>query len=146
MPNLLTTCPSCRHPLEITALHCPHCDIVIQGRFHNSPALSLSEDQLAFLKVFVLSRGNLKEIERILGISYPTVRNKLDQLVEAFQGQPGEETSSPSPKISRNEILQRIAQKELSIQDGLKLLDDMTRHVISEPTFRSSDTETEDEP
>ncbi|PSR22456.1 MAG: hypothetical protein C7B47_16665 [Sulfobacillus thermosulfidooxidans] len=145
MPNVLTTCPSCRHPLEITALHCPHCDIVIQGRFHNSPALSLSEDQLAFLKVFVLSRGNLKEIERILGISYPTVRNKLDQLVEAFQGHPGEETSSP-PKVSRNEILQRIAQKELSVQDGLKLLDDLARNAVTEPSFGSLDTEMEDEP
>ncbi|OLZ10644.1 DUF2089 domain-containing protein [Sulfobacillus thermosulfidooxidans] len=145
MPNVLTTCPSCRHPLEITALHCPHCDIVIQGRFHNSPALSLSEDQLAFLKVFVLSRGNLKEIERILGISYPTVRNKLDQLVEVFQGRPGEETSSP-PKVSRNEILQRIAQKELSVQDGLKLLDDLARNAVTEPSFGSLDTEMEDEP
>ncbi len=124
MANVLNTCPSCRHPLEITALHCPHCDIVIQGHFQNSPALSLPEDQMAFLKVFVLSRGNLKEIERILGISYPTVRNKLDQLVEAFQGNSAEEQSRP---LSRNDVLQRIARKELSISEGLDILDRLSQ-------------------
>ncbi|MCL4493345.1 MAG: DUF2089 domain-containing protein [Firmicutes bacterium] len=79
---------------------------------------------MAFLKVFVLSRGNLKEIERILGISYPTVRNKLDQLVEAFQGNSAEEQSRP---LSRNDVLQRIAKKELSISEGLEILDRLSQ-------------------
>ncbi|MHB1954991.1 MAG: DUF2089 family protein, partial [Sulfobacillus sp.] len=85
MAKMLTSCPSCRHSLQITELTCPHCHITIRGQFDSHPTLELTEEQLAFLKVFVVSRGNLKEIERILGISYPTVRSKLDQLVEAFQ-------------------------------------------------------------
>ncbi len=118
MPNLLTTCPSCRHPLEVTELHCPHCQIVIQGHFDSSPALSLNDEQWAFLKVFILSRGNLKEIERILSISYPTVRSKLDQLVEAFGESPAERSQG-----DRDTILQRIARKELTVSEGLALLD-----------------------
>ncbi len=138
MSTVLNTCPSCRHALEITALHCPHCDIVIQGHFQNSPTLALSDDHSAFLKVFVLSRGNLKEIERILGISYPTVRSKLDQLVEAFQGGSGEESSH---LISRNDVLERISRKELTISEGLDMLD-----RLSPGTTQQSPSSPEDNP
>lgn len=124
MAKMLTTCPSCRHSLQITELSCPHCQITITGQFDSHPTLELSEEQLSFLRVFVVSRGNLKEIERILSISYPTVRSKLDQLVEAFQ--PTQDTSErlsvPASSTSRREVLEQIRRGELSPTDGLKRL------------------------
>lgn len=124
MAKMLTTCPSCRHSLQITELSCPHCQITITGRFDSHPTLELGEEQLSFLRVFVVSRGNLKEIERILGISYPTVRSKLDQLVEAFQPtqEPSDSPSIPASSTSRRQVLEQIRRGELSPTDGLRLL------------------------
>ena len=124
MAKMLTTCPSCRHSLQITELSCPHCQITITGQFDSHPTLELGEEQLSFLRVFVVSRGNLKEIERILGISYPTVRSKLDQLVEAFQPaqEPADSPSIPASSSSRRQVLEQIRRGELSPTDGLRLL------------------------
>lgn len=125
MAKMLTTCPSCRHSLQITELACPHCHITITGQFDSHPTLELSEEQLSFLRVFIISRGNLKEIERILGISYPTVRSKLDQLVEAFQ--PNHDPSTTGfPPTDRRDVLEQIRRGEISVQDGLKLLRSQT--------------------
>ncbi|MCL4351546.1 MAG: DUF2089 domain-containing protein [Firmicutes bacterium] len=121
MAKMLTTCPSCRHSLAITELTCPHCHITIRGQFESHPSLELTEEQMAFLKVFVVSRGNLKEIERILGISYPTVRSKLDQLVEVFQ--PDTEVSITKDRSAdRRHILEQIQSGKLGVAEGLKLL------------------------
>ncbi len=125
MAKMLTSCPSCRHSLQITELTCPHCHIMIRGQFDSHPTLELTEEQLAFLKVFVVSRGNLKEIERILGISYPTVRSKLDQLVEAFQPDLNlESRDSEAIAGDRRSILEQIRRGQLEVAEGLKLLRD----------------------
>lgn len=121
MAKMLTTCPSCRHSLAITELTCPHCHITIRGQFESHPSLELTEEQMAFLKVFVVSRGNLKEIERILGISYPTVRSKLDQLVEVFQPDPEFSMARERP-ADRRSILEHIQSGKLGVAEGLKLL------------------------
>ncbi len=135
MAKMFTTCPSCRHSLQVTELTCPHCHITISGQFDSHPTLELSEEQLSFLRVFVISRGNLKEIERILGISYPTVRSKLDQLVEAFQPTP--DPSEPSPMHfapgERRDVLEQIRRGEVSVADGLKLLRNQNS-TVSEDT------------
>ncbi len=121
MAAYISTCPSCRHALDVTELTCPHCHIQIRGRFEGHPSLSLTDDQLSFLRLFVLSRGNLREIERILGISYPTVRNKLDDLVDAFQ-----ETEGPKPDIAeptdRRAILEDVAAGRMPLNDALARL------------------------
>lgn len=120
MAQYISTCPSCRHALEVTELACPHCHIQIRGRFEGHPSLSLTDEQLSFLRLFVLSRGNLREIERILGISYPTVRNKLDDLVEAFQdGQPADAPKTPG---GRRAILEDVASGRMALNDALDRL------------------------
>ncbi len=136
MAKMLTTCPSCRHSLQITELACPHCHITITGQFNSHPTLELSEEQLSFLRVFIISRGNLKEIERILGISYPTVRSKLDQLVEAFQPNldTSSTTASPASPSSRRDVLEQIRRGEVSVADGLKLLRSQNLTVSEETT------------
>lgn len=85
MADFVGLCPSCRHQLAVRELSCPQCGVTVGGQFPLPPAMTLTPEQTRFLRLFVLSRGNLKEMERILGVSYPTVRARLDQLVAVFQ-------------------------------------------------------------
>ena len=85
MPNdVIATCPVCRHELSITRLHCDHCATTIEGDFSVGRFGRLSREQLALLESFLRSRGNLRDMERELGISYPTVRDRVEALVRAL--------------------------------------------------------------
>jgi hypothetical protein len=80
--KILESCPSCGGPLEITELRCTRCETQVRARYVPCPFCSLSEEQSTFLRIFVTSRGNLSEVEKRLGVSYPTVRAKLDEVIE----------------------------------------------------------------
>lgn len=124
MSMQINTCPSCDGELVIRELYCPACDIQIRGNF-SAPAvgssLQLNSEQQAFLRLFVMSRGNLSDVERALGVSYPTVRAKLDDLIAAFAD---EITAAPaeSEPLGREEILSRVADGRLSTDDGMAML------------------------
>lgn len=136
MRTRIDSCPSCSGELEIRELYCPACDIQMRGHFagaEQSPFSRLNDEQEAFLRLFVLSRGNLSDVERSLGVSYPTVRAKLDDLiaaVSALDEQAVTIASSPAPSqvdeseqhFSRTEILARVADGRLSTDEGMALL------------------------
>lgn len=81
---LPSACPVCAHPLEVTGLACPVCGTRIEGRFELNEFARLPAEQLEFLRLFVRARGNLKELERSLGVSYPTVRARFEELLKAL--------------------------------------------------------------
>src|SRR5919202_1738677 len=88
---LIEQCPSCSGALEIRELHCPRCDLQLRGHFSPAagakrPSLDLTPEQLAFLRLFVASRGNLSDVERSQDVAYPTVPAKLDDLIAAVTG------------------------------------------------------------
>jgi hypothetical protein len=126
----IESCPSCSGNLEIRELYCPACDIQLRGRFdaaERSPFANLTDEQEAFLRLFVLSRGNLSDVERSLGVSYPTVRAKLDDLIAAVSAQeeqpaPQAAPASPPEQLSRTEILARVADGRLSSAEGMVML------------------------
>lgn len=89
-----TRCPSCGGRLEVQELRCPKCDVSVRGHFKRCEFCALPEEQLAFLRLFVSRRGNLREVERELGVSYPTVRARLDELLRAL----GYATEGPSAR------------------------------------------------
>ena len=103
MPNdVIATCPVCSHELSITRLHCDHCATTLEGDFSVGRFGRLSREQLALLESFLRSRGNLREMERELGISYPTVRNRVEALVRALgladeDAPPIQESDQPEP-------------------------------------------------
>ncbi len=82
MPRLVSQCPSCGGPLQAQRLACPHCDIALEGQFDLGVLSRLTAAEQEFLLAFVKSSGSLKEMARRYGVSYPTVRNRLDELIE----------------------------------------------------------------
>jgi hypothetical protein len=77
-------CPACGAGLAVRRLECPDCGTAVEGHFPPSPYALLAPDQEAFLEVFLRARGNLREVERLLRLSYPTVRARLDAVLEAL--------------------------------------------------------------
>jgi hypothetical protein len=77
-------CPACGEVLEVRRLQCPSCATAVEGRFAPSPYAALAPEQAAFLETFLRARGNLREVERVLGLSYPTVRGRLDAVLETL--------------------------------------------------------------
>lgn len=134
--DVISTCPVCEGELLISRLHCRSCGTAIEGEFGVGRFGRLSREQLDLLESFLRARGNLKEMERELGISYPTVRGRVDALVRALglgdgetadefaEGEPGDETPQPEPADSasgsgeelaaqRRAILERLARGEV---------------------------------
>ena len=127
MLTRIDSCPSCDGPLEIRELYCPACDVQIRGHFapsERSPFANLNDEQEAFLRLFVLSRGNLSDVERSLGVSYPTVRAKLDDLIAAFAETPDDAAAQPAPEppLTRSDILARVSDGRLSADEGMAML------------------------
>jgi hypothetical protein len=122
MRKILEECPSCGGPLAITALACTRCDTGISGRFRPCDFCRLSEEQSTFLRLFVQRRGNLSEMEKALGISYPTVRNKLEEIIKLLDAPP----PAPAPMTGRDAILRQVASGALSAEEALSRLRSLT--------------------
>ncbi len=84
MEGVVTICPSCKGPLAIERLRCLGCGTAVEGQFRPSEFDNLTPDQGEFVRTFLRARGNIREVERELGISYPTVRNRLDEVLAAL--------------------------------------------------------------
>ena len=127
-PTVLGQCPVCGNELSVTRLHCQACDTAIEGRFRLGRFQRLSADQLAFLEVFIKNRGIIKDVEAELGISYPTVRARLDEALRAM-GFPtgGDDIPRPSQvqaqaRESRRQILEALREKEISADEAARRL------------------------
>jgi len=81
-PKLPTSCPSCSSTLTVSQLTCPSCSTQVSGNFTLPALMQLPEEDQAFILQFFLTSGSLKEMASIMGISYPTVRNRLDDLIK----------------------------------------------------------------
>ncbi|MBN2545813.1 MAG: DUF2089 family protein [Spirochaetes bacterium] len=79
------SCPGCNKKMNIVKLKCPDCNITIKGTFFSHRFGYLDKETLDFMETFVLTKGNIKEIEKMLKISYPTVRSKIDKMVEEVE-------------------------------------------------------------
>lgn len=86
MANLrvLGQCPACGGSLTVRRLQCTDCDIALEGNFTLTRFDLLTPEQIAFLELFLRARGNIREVERAMGLSYPAVRSRLDQMLRAL--------------------------------------------------------------
>ena len=123
--DVISTCPICSNELAVTRLHCASCGTTLEGDFSVGRFGRLSREQLILLESFLRSRGNLREMERELGISYPTVRSRVEALVRALGFGPradaddaDEATTEPATGRTREEILEAVARHEMSAEDA----------------------------
>jgi hypothetical protein len=122
--DVISTCPVCSGELAVTRLRCTSCGTTLEGEFSVGRFARLSRDQMALLESFLRSRGNLRDIERELGISYPTVRARVEALVRALGFGPrsdddaGTDGDTPTEPDSREAILERLARREISAEDA----------------------------
>jgi hypothetical protein len=126
MPHdVISTCPVCSSELAVTRLHCRACGTTLEGEFSVGRFGRLTREQLVLLESFLRSRGNLRDMERELGISYPTVRSRVEALVRAlgFGPRDGDEPADESAEAGdaaqqRQQILERVARREISADDA----------------------------
>jgi hypothetical protein len=120
-----THCPICQSDLEIVKLYCRTCDTAIEGHFqHTAPFQQLSAEQLSFMVTFVHNEGKINRVGEELGISYPTVRSRLHDLIRALGYEIGEEeeTTGSLSEEDRHAILDALSTGTLSSEEALKRL------------------------
>jgi hypothetical protein len=116
MPPLPTTCPSCDSPLTVARLRCDQCSTQLDGTFELPALLHLSVDDLDFVLRFVKASGSLKEMAHQQGQSYPTIRNRLNDIISQL-------AKDQQPEAARRQsILDAIARGTLSVAAGERKL------------------------
>lgn len=115
--KVINNCPVCNSNLKITRLKCNKCGTIIENEFEQSKLSGLSNEQLMFMEVFLKCRGNIKDVEKELGISYPTVRAKLDDVVSAL----GYKVEK-KPQTNSNDILEMLEKGEITPDQAVTML------------------------
>jgi hypothetical protein len=122
MNPMPSTCPVCSHRLSVTRLHCRNCDTAIEGYFETGRIGRLSPEQIAFVETFVRCEGKLIRMERELGLSYPTLRSRLTEVIQ----QMGFEIGPPEPEVSddeRHRILDELASGDITSEQAMRMLE-----------------------
>lgn len=120
-----THCPVSGEPLEVTRLASPESGVVIEGRFEPNEFALLPPEPLEFLRIFVRVRGNLKEAERILEVSYPTVRARFERMLEALGyevREPAVNANEERANARTDEILSKLESGELEPERASAML------------------------
>ncbi|MCM3757144.1 DUF2089 domain-containing protein [Sporosarcina aquimarina] len=113
---IITNCPVCSKVLKITKLQCTHCQTTIENEFELSKFATLSQEQLYFVEIFLKSRGNIKEVEKELGVSYPTVRGKLNEVVSALG------FADKKSDLDDKNVIDMLDKGEISLDEALQTI------------------------
>jgi hypothetical protein len=119
MRNVPRSCPVCGGRLALTRLSCPDCETELSGVFGSCDFCSLDADDREMLRVFLRSRGNTKELERHLGVSYPTARSRFDRLLARV----GIEAESEPEPADRLELLEALSRGDIDVGEALTRLE-----------------------
>jgi hypothetical protein len=117
MHQLITQDPVSGGELIVTRLECPDSGIVIEGQFSLGWIGRLSREQLDFVEMLVKYRGNIQKLAAELDVAYNTARSRLDEIVTALGGAPENDG-----RIDRRAILDRLASKEISVEEAMRLM------------------------
>ena len=115
-------CPVCGERMLVTKLRCSHCGTELSGEFPPCRFCRLEEKHLQFVETFLRCRGSIKEVERALGVSYPTVKNMLDAALTALGLDEKPELRALREKEERAEILQRLSDGEIDVDTAIEAL------------------------
>ncbi|MDH5684501.1 MAG: DUF2089 domain-containing protein [candidate division WOR-3 bacterium] len=114
--RIMSKCPKCGSKMFISELKCPDCATAVSGNFWIHKLLELPDDIINFMLVFLKNRGNIREVEKELGISYPTVRSRLDIMLALL----GFESTQSKDEI--NEILDKLEKGEITAEQAERLI------------------------
>ncbi len=122
MHPVLSHCPVCQSDLVISRLRCRSCETTIDGAFHAGPFANLNREQLAFVETFIRVEGKLNRMEKELDLSYPTIRNRLHEVIRALGFEPGGEEDSGLSEAERERILEDLNQGTITAQKAMEML------------------------
>ena len=122
MSVMLTLCPVCGERLTVARLHCRACSTSIEGQFETGPMGRLTVEQLAFVETFVRCEGKLNRMEREVGLSYPTLRSRLADVIRQM-GYPVGPESVPAPEEERHRVLDLLANGEIDSAEAMRRLE-----------------------
>lgn len=116
------SCPICGDEMIITGLYCPACDTKLEGHFGFGGLGGLSPTQLAFVETFVACEGKITRVQKALGISYPTVRSRLEEVITAMGYEVGGEEDEVDDESLRRQVLDDLAAGRITPQEAVRLL------------------------
>ena len=143
MNAILSKCPVCGGDLVVTRLHCPSCETTIEGSFEPGgsrlqeafspeqlkpllPFSRLSAEQLQFILTFVRCEGRFNRMEEELRMSYPTLRNRLDEIIRSMGFEPTREETPAGPVLpgpaERQQILDMLGRGEIGAEEAKRRL------------------------
>ncbi len=112
----MSSCPFCRGELVIREYRCPHCAVSFCGEFKAGWFSGLNAEQLEFVKLFIIVQGNIREMEKRLGISYPTVKNRLAEIIRAIaQGE--------NPATDFTDIMSDLEQGFITVDQAINMIE-----------------------
>jgi hypothetical protein len=126
MKTLPGKCPICGENLTVTRIHCRNCDTTLEGQFSLGVLELLSKEQLLFVETFVRCEGKLNRMEKEMGLSYPTLRSRLTELIRAMGYEVGQEEPAPATSVvsdeDRHRVLEDLAAGRISTEQAVKSL------------------------
>ena len=123
MNTLPNKCPLCGGEITVTRIYCRDCDTTIEGRFVGGPFSQLTQEQLDFVETFVRCEGKITRMEDELDLSYPTIRNRLHEVIRALGYEPGggDEPSGLTDE-ERQSILEDLDMGRITADTAMRLL------------------------
>lgn len=122
MNPVIGRCPICHDTLHVTRLHCRHCDTALEGHFTLGRLYQLSPEQLDFVETFVRCEGKINRVEQEIGMSYPAVRARLTEVIQAMGYEVGEAEPTPISAETRRELLAELSAGTLNADEALQIL------------------------
>jgi hypothetical protein len=117
-----TSCPICEGELAVTGLHCRSCETTIEGRFSPGPFAELTAEQQGFVEAFVRCEGKFTRLEGELGMSYPTLRGRLHDVIRAMGYEPGADQAPGLSQADRHRILEDLDEGRIDAETAMRLL------------------------
>ena len=126
MNALPTRCPLCGGEIAVTRIYCRDCDTTLEGRFAQGAFSQLTREQLEFVEIFVRCEGKITRVESEIGLSYPTIRNRLHEVIRALGYEPGggEEAPAGLSEQDRQRILEDLDTGRISADEAMRMLKD----------------------
>jgi hypothetical protein len=117
-----SSCPVCGGDLIVTSLVCRECDTRLEGRFETRAFSHLTEEQLNFVELFVRNEGKITRMEQDMELSYPTIRNRLLEIIRALGYEPGEDEFAGLSDEERKGILDDLDAGKINYEEALRLI------------------------